>query len=162
MDLQLLDALDQIGPYGQGHPEPVFALPDVRVCFAKLGKEEHVRFTLEDARGAAETRATSLEAKLKEMTEKARSAETKAAQNEARAAQAEARAKDALARAEGFPDLGDDELELADPGGAAQQDGVVRGEPLVPDGITSGRASARPVEGEGSDTGAVDACFSHI
>jgi single-stranded-DNA-specific exonuclease len=52
MDLQLLDALDQIGPYGQGHPEPVFALPDVRVCFAKLVKEEHVRFTLEDARGA--------------------------------------------------------------------------------------------------------------
>jgi len=56
---------------------------------------------------------------------------------------------DALPRAEAFPDLGDDELELADPGGAAQQDGVVRGEPLVPDGITSGRASARPVEGEG-------------
>ncbi|QGZ95262.1 Single-stranded-DNA-specific exonuclease RecJ [Terricaulis silvestris] len=52
MDLQLLDALEQIGPYGQGHPEPVFALPDVRVCFAKLVKEEHVRFTLEDARGA--------------------------------------------------------------------------------------------------------------
>jgi len=52
MDLSLLDALDRIGPYGQGHPEPVFALPDVRVCFAKLVKEEHVRFTLEDARGA--------------------------------------------------------------------------------------------------------------
>jgi single-stranded-DNA-specific exonuclease len=52
MDLSLLDALDRIGPYGQGHPEPVFALPDVRVHFAKLVKEEHVRFTLEDARGA--------------------------------------------------------------------------------------------------------------
>lgn len=52
MDLGLLDALDRIGPYGQGHPEPVFAVPDVRVNFAKLVKEEHVRFTLEDARGA--------------------------------------------------------------------------------------------------------------
>jgi single-stranded-DNA-specific exonuclease len=52
MDLSLIEALDRIGPYGQGHPEPVFALPDVRVCFAKLVKEEHVRFTLEDARGA--------------------------------------------------------------------------------------------------------------
>jgi single-stranded-DNA-specific exonuclease len=52
MDLELIDACDRIGPYGQGHPEPVFVLPDVRVCFAKLVKEEHVRFTLEDARGA--------------------------------------------------------------------------------------------------------------
>jgi len=52
VDLSLIDALDRIGPYGQGHPEPVFALPDVRVCYAKLVKEEHVRFTLEDSRGA--------------------------------------------------------------------------------------------------------------
>lgn len=52
MDLGLIDAIDRIGPYGQGHPEPVFALPDVRVSYSKLVKEEHVRFTLEDARGA--------------------------------------------------------------------------------------------------------------
>jgi single-stranded-DNA-specific exonuclease len=52
MDLPLIEALDRIGPYGQGHPDPVFALPDVRVCYAKLVKEEHVRFTLEDSRGA--------------------------------------------------------------------------------------------------------------
>jgi single-stranded-DNA-specific exonuclease len=52
MDLALIDSLDRIGPYGQGHPEPVFALPDVRVSYSKLVKEEHVRFTLEDARGA--------------------------------------------------------------------------------------------------------------
>ena len=30
----------------------MFALPDVRVSFSKLVKDEHVRFTLEDARGA--------------------------------------------------------------------------------------------------------------
>jgi single-stranded-DNA-specific exonuclease len=52
MDLALIDSIDRIGPYGQGHPEPVFALPDVRIAFSKLVKEEHVRFTLEDARGA--------------------------------------------------------------------------------------------------------------
>lgn len=52
MNLELVDTLDRIGPYGQGHPEPVFALPDVTVSFAKLVKDEHVRFTLEDARGA--------------------------------------------------------------------------------------------------------------
>lgn len=52
LDLSLIEALDRIGPFGQGHPEPVFALPDVRVSFAKIVKEDHVRFTLEDARGA--------------------------------------------------------------------------------------------------------------
>jgi single-stranded-DNA-specific exonuclease len=52
MNLALIDAVERIGPYGQGHPEPVFALADVRVSFSKLVKDEHVRFTLEDARGA--------------------------------------------------------------------------------------------------------------
>lgn len=52
INLELIEALDRIGPYGQGHPEPLLALPDVRVHFAKLVKDEHVRFTLEDARGA--------------------------------------------------------------------------------------------------------------
>lgn len=52
LNLDLVEALERIGPYGQGHPEPVFALPDVQVSFAKLVKDEHVRFTLEDARGA--------------------------------------------------------------------------------------------------------------
>ncbi|MEZ5994520.1 MAG: single-stranded-DNA-specific exonuclease RecJ [Hyphomonadaceae bacterium] len=52
MNLDLLASLERIGPYGQGHPEPVFALADVHVSFAKIVKEDHVRFTLEDARGA--------------------------------------------------------------------------------------------------------------
>lgn len=52
LDLGLIEALDRIGPYGQGHPDPLFALPDVRVSYSKLVKDEHVRFTLEDARGA--------------------------------------------------------------------------------------------------------------
>lgn len=52
VDLDLIEAIDRIGPYGQGHPAPVFALPDLRICYAKLVKDEHVRFTFEDARGA--------------------------------------------------------------------------------------------------------------
>jgi len=52
LDLDLLTALDRIGPYGPGHPDPLFALADVRVAFAKRVKDAHVRFTLEDARGA--------------------------------------------------------------------------------------------------------------
>jgi single-stranded-DNA-specific exonuclease len=52
IDVSLVDALERIGPYGPGHPEPVFALMDVRVAYAKLVKEEHIRFTLEDCRGA--------------------------------------------------------------------------------------------------------------
>lgn len=52
LDMNLIAAFDRIGPYGQGHPEPLLALPDVRVSFSKLVKDEHVRFTLEDARGA--------------------------------------------------------------------------------------------------------------
>jgi single-stranded-DNA-specific exonuclease len=52
IDLDLLAALDQIGPYGAGHAEPLFALANVQVCYSKLVKDEHVRFTLEDARGA--------------------------------------------------------------------------------------------------------------
>jgi single-stranded-DNA-specific exonuclease len=52
VDVSLIDALDGIGPYGQGHAEPVLALTNVTIAFAKLVKEEHVRFTLEDSRGA--------------------------------------------------------------------------------------------------------------
>jgi len=52
LDLELCDALDRIGPFGQGHAEPLFALTDVRVAFARRVKDAHVRFTLEDSRGA--------------------------------------------------------------------------------------------------------------
>ncbi len=49
---ELMTALERIGPFGPGHPEPVFALPEVRVQYASAVKGEHVRFVLEDARGA--------------------------------------------------------------------------------------------------------------
>jgi single-stranded-DNA-specific exonuclease len=47
----LVAALDRIGPFGVGHPEPVFALTDVRVSWVSVAKNEHVRFVLEDVRG---------------------------------------------------------------------------------------------------------------
>jgi single-stranded-DNA-specific exonuclease len=46
----LMAAIDRIGPYGVGHPEPVFALPDVRVSFSSRVKGDHVRFVLDDGR----------------------------------------------------------------------------------------------------------------
>lgn len=53
LTVELLDALDAIGPYGAGHPEPVLALPDVKVSYVNpLKGGEHVRCVLEDARGA--------------------------------------------------------------------------------------------------------------
>lgn len=51
-DMTLMAALDRIGPYGVGHPEPVLVLPDVRPSYAAPVKGGHVRFVLEDARGA--------------------------------------------------------------------------------------------------------------
>jgi single-stranded-DNA-specific exonuclease len=53
LDLDLCDALDRIGPYGAGHPEPVLAIADVNVSYASALKNgEHVRCVLQDGRGA--------------------------------------------------------------------------------------------------------------
>jgi single-stranded-DNA-specific exonuclease len=51
LDLSLVDAIDRIGPFGAGHPEPVIALPEVRVNYASQVKGDHVRLVLEDAAG---------------------------------------------------------------------------------------------------------------
>lgn len=52
IDLSLLDAMDRIGPYGAGHPEPVFGLAEVRVSYsAPVKGGEHMRFVLEDPAG---------------------------------------------------------------------------------------------------------------
>jgi single-stranded-DNA-specific exonuclease len=53
LDLDLADALDRIGPYGAGHPEPVLAIADVNISYASpLKGGEHMRCVLEDGRGA--------------------------------------------------------------------------------------------------------------
>ncbi len=46
---ELVALLDRAGPYGQGNPQPRFAFPAVRVKFAKIVGEAHVRAVLEAA-----------------------------------------------------------------------------------------------------------------
>ena len=50
--LELLDALADVGPYGAGWPEPVFAIANVRPFAAAQVGTNHVRLILEDQSGA--------------------------------------------------------------------------------------------------------------
>jgi single-stranded-DNA-specific exonuclease len=43
--LDLFDMLEKAGPYGQGHPQPVFAFPAHQIRFAKIVGADHVSFT---------------------------------------------------------------------------------------------------------------------
>ena len=51
MNLALIDTLNHVAPFGAGNPRPLFAVPDVRVAFAKRLKGGHVRCSLESAAG---------------------------------------------------------------------------------------------------------------
>ncbi len=53
LSLELVEELRQLQPYGEGNPEPVFLLPDVRVVeAARLGAEgNHLRLTVWDQNG---------------------------------------------------------------------------------------------------------------
>ena len=44
--IDLIERLEQAGPYGAGHPEPVFVLPSHRIAFADTVGNGHVRLTL--------------------------------------------------------------------------------------------------------------------
>lgn len=48
----LLTLIDRAGPYGQGNPQPRFVFPSVRVKFAKVVGEAHVRCVLEGGDGS--------------------------------------------------------------------------------------------------------------
>lgn len=48
----LLELVDKAGPYGQGNPQPRFAFPSIRVKFAKIVGEAHVRCVLEGGDGS--------------------------------------------------------------------------------------------------------------
>lgn len=47
----LLKLLDQVGPFGQNNPEPVFVLPNVRLHSADIVGTDHVRTLISDADG---------------------------------------------------------------------------------------------------------------
>ncbi len=51
-DRALWEAFDRLNPYGQGNPEPVFAMAGVRVAESMPMKGGHVRCTLMDSDGA--------------------------------------------------------------------------------------------------------------
>ena len=51
VSLDLLAAIDSVGPYGPGNPVPVFALAGVRLRYVKALKGGHVRFTAESRGG---------------------------------------------------------------------------------------------------------------
>jgi single-stranded-DNA-specific exonuclease len=48
----LIEQLEQAGPYGAGHPQPVFALPSHRVADVRVVGSDHVKLRLVDALNA--------------------------------------------------------------------------------------------------------------
>jgi single-stranded-DNA-specific exonuclease len=50
--LDLIELLEQAGPYGQSHPAPVFVFPAHRVVYADAAGSDHVRCTLAASDGA--------------------------------------------------------------------------------------------------------------
>lgn len=49
--LDLIELLEQAGPFGAGHPSPVFAFPAHRVVYADAAGSDHIRCTLAAADG---------------------------------------------------------------------------------------------------------------
>ena len=50
--VELIEMVEKAGPFGAGHPEPVFALPSHRIAFADLAGNSHIRLTLATADNA--------------------------------------------------------------------------------------------------------------
>ena len=49
--LELIELLEQAGPYGTAHPSPVFAFPAHRVLYADQAGGDHIRCTIAAADG---------------------------------------------------------------------------------------------------------------
>ena len=49
--LELIDLLEQAGPYGSAHPSPIFAFPAHRVLYADRAGGDHIRCTIASADG---------------------------------------------------------------------------------------------------------------
>lgn len=50
--LDLFDMLERAGPYGQSHPQPIFAFPAHQIRYAKIVGTDHVSFTASAGDGA--------------------------------------------------------------------------------------------------------------
>ncbi|PST20564.1 single-stranded-DNA-specific exonuclease RecJ [Rhizobium sp. JAB6] len=50
--VELIDRLETAGPYGSGHPQPVFALPSHRLRDSRLVGQSHIKITLEAQDGS--------------------------------------------------------------------------------------------------------------
>lgn len=50
--LELIELLEQAGPFGQGHPQPVFAFPSHRIHNARIVGADHVSFSASAGDGA--------------------------------------------------------------------------------------------------------------
>ena len=50
-NLELLNDLARVGPFGAGNPEPRFVIPDARLAFADPVGSDHVRCRIEDSSG---------------------------------------------------------------------------------------------------------------
>jgi single-stranded-DNA-specific exonuclease len=50
--VELIELLEKAGPFGAGHPEPVFAFPSHRIAFVDTVGNGHVRVALASADGA--------------------------------------------------------------------------------------------------------------
>lgn len=50
-NLDLLESLAQVGPFGAGNPEPRFVIPNARLVFAEPVGTDHVRCRIEDSSG---------------------------------------------------------------------------------------------------------------
>ena len=53
----LYDDVMSLGPFGQGAPEPVFALKDVEITHVRTIGENHLKLTVEDAGGRVDVLA---------------------------------------------------------------------------------------------------------
>lgn len=49
--VELIDQLETAGPYGSGHPQPIFALPSHRLRDSRLVGQSHIKITLESQDG---------------------------------------------------------------------------------------------------------------
>ena len=50
-NMELVEAIERIGPFGAGHPQPCFAFADMRLTYAQRLKGSHVRVSFEDRSG---------------------------------------------------------------------------------------------------------------